>query len=142
MAKPKKKFYVVWKGKETGVFDSWDKCKKQIEGFTGAQYKSFATKEAAVNAFGKSPRDFIGKDVFTTTLSAAFQHLATTTTLAYSPSPGTPTYQSDAQVKTTQDSATIQAVSQAGPSGNTLLILSFIVPLALAISVYLVLKRR
>ena len=77
-----------------------------------------------------------------TTLSAAFQRLATTTTLAYSPSPGTPTYQSDAQVKTTQDSATIQAVSQAGPSGNTLLILSFIVPLALAISVYLVLKRR
>ena len=70
MAKPKKKYYVVWKGNETGVFDSWDKCKKQIEGFTGAQYKSFATKEAAVNAFGKSPRDFIGKDVFTTTLSA------------------------------------------------------------------------
>ena len=69
MAKPKKKFYVVWRGKETGVFDSWDKCKKQIEGFTGAQYKSFATKEVAVNAFGKSPRDFIGKDVLTTTLS-------------------------------------------------------------------------
>ena len=70
MAKPKKKFYVVWKGKEIGVFDSWDKCKKQIQGFTGAQYKSFSTKEAATSAFDKSPRDFIGKDVFTTTLSS------------------------------------------------------------------------
>ena len=70
MAKPKKKFYVVWKGNETGVFDSWEKCKRQIEGFTGAQYKSFATKESAVSAFGKSPKDFIGKDVFTTTLSS------------------------------------------------------------------------
>ena len=64
MAKPKPKYYVVWKGKETGVFDSWDKCKKQIQNFTGALYKSFKTKEAAENAFRRSPRDFIGKDVF------------------------------------------------------------------------------
>ena len=69
MAKPKKKFYVVWRGKETGVFDSWEKCKKQIQGFTGAQYKSFVNKEAALSAFDKSPKDFIGKDVFTTALS-------------------------------------------------------------------------
>src|ERR1035437_5605358 len=63
MAKPKSKYYVVWKGKETGVFDSWDKCKKQIHNFTGAQYKSFKTKDAAESAFKRSPKDFIGKDV-------------------------------------------------------------------------------
>ena len=62
--KAKPKFYVVWKGKETGVFDSWDKCKRQIDGFTGAQYKSFTTKEAAQSAFSKSPKDFIGKATF------------------------------------------------------------------------------
>ncbi|MCL4140489.1 UNVERIFIED_CONTAM: hypothetical protein GTU68_048551 [Idotea baltica] len=43
----KKKFYVVWKGKKTGVFSSWNACKKQIDGFAGAQYKSFASKEEA-----------------------------------------------------------------------------------------------
>ena len=70
MAKPKKKFYVIWKGKETGVFDTWDACKKQIQGFTGAQYKSFRTKEAAERAFERPGRDSIGKDVFESELSS------------------------------------------------------------------------
>lgn len=69
MAKQKKKFYVVWKGKETGIFDSWDKCKKQIQGITGAQYKSFTTKDAAERAFEKPPWDFIGKEAFHSELS-------------------------------------------------------------------------
>ncbi|MEK6615537.1 MAG: ribonuclease H family protein [Bacteroidota bacterium] len=64
MAKPKPKYYVVWQGKETGVFDAWDKCKKQIHEVTGAQYKSFKTKEAAARAFEKSPQYFIGKKTF------------------------------------------------------------------------------
>ena len=70
MAKPKPKYYVVWKGKETGVFDSWDKCKRNIQGFTGAVYKSFKTKEAAEKAFARSPKDFIGKDTFESELSS------------------------------------------------------------------------
>jgi len=70
MAKPTSKYYVVWKGKETGVFDSWDKCKKQIQNFTGAQYKSFKTKAAAADAFSRSPKDFIGKDVFESELTS------------------------------------------------------------------------
>ncbi len=69
MAKPKKKYYVVWKVKNTGVFESWDDCKKQIQGFEGAQYKSFKTKESADKALKESPKDFIGKDVFESELS-------------------------------------------------------------------------
>lgn len=69
MAKPKKKYYVVWKGNAPGVFDSWDECKKQIQGFTGAQYKSFKTKEAAEQAFKRTAKDFIGKTVFQSELS-------------------------------------------------------------------------
>ena len=61
MAK-KKKFYVVWKGKKTGVFTSWDDCKKQISGFEGAQYKSFVDKKEAEIAFSKTFKDYIGKD--------------------------------------------------------------------------------
>lgn len=71
MAKPKPKYYVVWKGKETGIFDSWDKCKRQIDGFTGAQYKSFPTKQAAETAYNSSPKDFIGKNAsFTSGLTS------------------------------------------------------------------------
>ena len=35
------KFYAVRKGKTVGVFHSWDECKAQVDGFPGAEYKSF-----------------------------------------------------------------------------------------------------
>ncbi|MCL4170501.1 UNVERIFIED_CONTAM: hypothetical protein GTU68_031587, partial [Idotea baltica] len=54
----KKKYYVVWHGKRTGVFSSWNVCKKQIEGFAGAQYKSFASLDEAEIAFSKSYEDY------------------------------------------------------------------------------------
>lgn len=47
----KNKFYVVWKGKKTGVFEDWKTCKIQIEGFQDAKYKSFLSKEEAQKAF-------------------------------------------------------------------------------------------
>jgi ribonuclease HI len=50
MAK-KTKFYVVWHGREKGIYTSWDDCKKQVDGFEGAQYKSFENlKEAEIAA--------------------------------------------------------------------------------------------
>ncbi len=61
MAK-KTKFYVVWKGRKTGVFTSWDDCKEQTNGFDGAVFKSFETKELAEKAFHSSSYDYIGKD--------------------------------------------------------------------------------
>lgn len=65
----KKKFYVVWKGKETGVFNSWDQCKKQIEGYKGAEYKSFEDLNEAETAFLKSFEVYKGKNVKTLDLS-------------------------------------------------------------------------
>ena len=47
MAKPKNKYYVVWRGRLTGIFDSWEECRKQTEGFEGAQYKGYPTLELA-----------------------------------------------------------------------------------------------
>ena len=41
------KFYAVRKGKQTGIFGTWDECKQAISGFTGAQFKKFTTKEEA-----------------------------------------------------------------------------------------------
>ncbi len=43
----KKKYYAVRKGKKTGLFETWDECKMQVDGFSGAEYKSFPTKEEA-----------------------------------------------------------------------------------------------
>ncbi len=68
MAK-KKKFYVVWKGKKPGVYSTWNECKKQINGFEGAQYKSFASESEANLAFKKSYNDYKGKDTKKLTLS-------------------------------------------------------------------------
>ncbi|WP_099206161.1 ribonuclease H1 domain-containing protein [Scatolibacter rhodanostii] len=41
------KFYAVRKGKKTGIFLTWDECKRQVTGFSGAEYKSFPNKEGA-----------------------------------------------------------------------------------------------
>lgn len=43
-----KKFYAVRKGYNTGIYESWDECKKQTSGFSGAEFKSFPTKEEAM----------------------------------------------------------------------------------------------
>ena len=51
----KKKIYAVRKGKTTGIFYSWDECSASVNGYPGAEYKSFTTKEEAnaylVNSF-------------------------------------------------------------------------------------------
>ena len=40
-------FYAVKVGKTPGVYDTWDDCKAQVDGFSGAKYKKFGTKEEA-----------------------------------------------------------------------------------------------
>jgi ribonuclease HI len=58
---PREKFYVVWKGRKTGVFSTWDECAAQVSGFPGAEYKSFASRAAAEAAFRAQYEDFKGK---------------------------------------------------------------------------------
>lgn len=47
----KQKYYVVWAGHDTGVFDNWEDAQLQVEGFSCARYKSFNTREAAIEAY-------------------------------------------------------------------------------------------
>ena len=61
MAKDKK-YYVVWNGRTKGVLTQWSNCKKSIDGFQGAQYKSFASKAEAEEAFSKNYEDYKGKN--------------------------------------------------------------------------------
>ncbi|MBN2444408.1 MAG: ribonuclease H family protein [Spirochaetales bacterium] len=46
-----KKYYAVWAGRKTGIFDSWEDCKDQIEHFKKAGYKSFTSIKQAEEAF-------------------------------------------------------------------------------------------
>lgn len=59
MSKKKKKFYVVWKGQKTGIFETWGECKAAIKGYQGAQFKSFTTLAEAKKAFNGAYADFI-----------------------------------------------------------------------------------
>ncbi len=48
------KFYAVRQGRVTGIFNNWDDCKAQVEGYSGAQYKSFKTAQEAFEYMGGS----------------------------------------------------------------------------------------
>jgi ribonuclease HI len=45
------KYYVIWVGAAPGVYDSWEEAHIQVEGYPNASYRSFRTKEEAVEAF-------------------------------------------------------------------------------------------
>lgn len=47
----KQKYYVVWKGKKPGVYDSWQKCQEEIKNIKGARFKSFDDIKKADNAY-------------------------------------------------------------------------------------------
>jgi ribonuclease HI len=58
---PKQKYYVVWKGRKTGVFTSWAECEKQVKGFVGAQYKAFESEAEAEAAYLANYDNYKGK---------------------------------------------------------------------------------
>lgn len=43
-----KVYYVVKSGREIGLFDNWEECKQQINGYSGADYKKIQGKIAAL----------------------------------------------------------------------------------------------
>ena len=53
-----KKFYVVWKGKNPGIYFSWTECQNEIKNIKGALYKSFKNLDEAKNAFSNGYEDY------------------------------------------------------------------------------------
>lgn len=51
MKKPK--YYVVWHGRRTGIFSTWEEASAQVNGFAGAQFKAFDTRAEAERALGE-----------------------------------------------------------------------------------------
>lgn len=52
-----KKFYAVKVGKKIGIYDTWAECQKQINGYSGAVFKGFATKEEAQAFLGETQKE-------------------------------------------------------------------------------------
>lgn len=52
-----KKYYVVWSGRQTGVYDDWNDVEELVKGYPQARYKSFKTPQEAAKAYreGFSP---------------------------------------------------------------------------------------
>ena len=60
MSKKRQKYYVVWVGETPGVYDNWTDCELQIKGFPQAKYKSFNTREEAIEAYRGDPSTHMG----------------------------------------------------------------------------------
>lgn len=70
MAKRKSNFYAVKVGKQPGIYKTWDECKEQVSGFSGALYKGFQTKREAEEFLSGKPisdtdtkKSSLGEDV-------------------------------------------------------------------------------
>jgi ribonuclease HI len=47
------KFYVVWAGRQIGVFTDWSTTQRAVIGYAGARFKSFPTRVEAEQAFAE-----------------------------------------------------------------------------------------
>ena len=55
------KYYVIWQGHQTGIFTDWTTCKRHIDGYPGARYKSYKTRLEAEQAFAAGAGPSLGK---------------------------------------------------------------------------------
>lgn len=56
-----KKFYAVRNGKIPGIYNTWDECKTQVDGFSGAVFKGFETKDEAYAFLGIETKEKISE---------------------------------------------------------------------------------
>ncbi|MCM1035274.1 MAG: ribonuclease H family protein [Paludibacter sp.] len=59
----KKKIYVVWAGKQPGIYTSWEECERQVKNYAGARFKGFASMQEAEQAYVAAPEAYVGKAV-------------------------------------------------------------------------------
>ena len=67
------KFYVVWEGREPGIYDNWTEAEQQVASYPRAKYKSFRSRAEAEAAFEDSYWHYAGKN--TTTLKKTLDEL-------------------------------------------------------------------
>ena len=50
------KYYAVRNGREIGIFNTWNECKRLVTGFKGAEYKSFTSLSDAEEYIGRNSK--------------------------------------------------------------------------------------
>lgn len=65
-----KKYYAVKKGKTPGIYGTWDECKEQVSGYSGAEYKKFNTESEALEFIGVEKEVSFEKNISDDTLIA------------------------------------------------------------------------
>ena len=63
MSQEKGKKYVVYEGREPGIYDSWPECKQQVDRFSGNCHKSFKRPDDAERSYEKFQADFKGQSM-------------------------------------------------------------------------------
>lgn len=63
---PKQKYYAVWEWRTPGIFGTWEECKKSVEWYVWALYKSFASHEECKVALRRPASDYIGNTMKST----------------------------------------------------------------------------
>lgn len=53
------KYYVIWEGRQTGIFEDWPTAQASVAGHKGAKYKGFETRALAEEAFRQAPEKSI-----------------------------------------------------------------------------------
>lgn len=66
-----KRFYVVWKGRQPGVYDNIDDAMEQVDNYPGASFKSFGSAEEAADAYRRTASGDDRKDLDNLLLNAA-----------------------------------------------------------------------
>lgn len=62
-----KKYYAVQIGRIPGIYGTWDECKAQIDGVSGAKYKSFSALEEAERYMSEANNSILDAEDITTT---------------------------------------------------------------------------
>lgn len=70
-----KKYYVVWKGRNPGVYDDLRDALEQVEDYPGAQFKGYDSAESAARAFRAGSRREDAGDIANLLLGAQRQNV-------------------------------------------------------------------
>ncbi len=84
-----KKFYAVRKGLKPGIYNTWDEAKVLVNGFKGAEYKSFKTIEEAnefmdgVNSINAIPKKQVCVSSINNDINSRINNLSSNSVIAF-----------------------------------------------------------
>lgn len=56
-------FYAVRAGRNRGIYNTWEECLREVEGYSGAEYKKFKTYEQAENYLNGNSEEIAVEDI-------------------------------------------------------------------------------